>query len=161
MPLDQFALAAPVDRDDTPSLVETVDLRQRQRIDHKAQRRVGRKIECDGEHCADRAGVHDQHDIARRQCRKAVGGAADLIDETFAARRTIARRRFPEIAVGIAEFGDEIIVTPSRPRSKILLFKGFVPDRRLKPKGCRGLPGSPCRAANFASFRRQTRFKRG
>ena len=82
-------MSAPVDRDHAPAAVEAVDPRQRQRIDDEAQRAVGRQIERDGEHGADRAGMHDKNDIARRQLRQPRRRAGNLIDKTFAAGRRL------------------------------------------------------------------------
>ena len=144
-------LPAPVDRDDAPAIVEAVDLRQRQRIDHKAQRGSRRKVERDGQHRADRAGMHDQDHVARRQCREAVDRAADLIDKTLPARRAVARRRFPEIPIDIAEFCDKIVMPSSGPRPEILFAKGVLLDG-FEPERGGGLPGPPRRAANRVSL---------
>ena len=109
--------------------LEPVDTRQRQRIDHETQRLLGLKIERDGEHGADGAGMHDEDRLACGQQRKPGARARDLVDKTFAAGRPVARGRFPEFAIGRAEFVFEFIVTPSGPRAKILFAKGGLFDR--------------------------------
>ena len=90
-------LTALVDRDDAPAALETIDPRHRERIDDKAQRAVGIKIKRDGERGADRTGMHDEHDIARRQRCQPCIRAGNLIDKTFATGRPVAGRGFPEI----------------------------------------------------------------
>ncbi len=112
-----------IHRNDAPAVVEPVDARQRQRIDHETQRVVWRKIERDGEHGADGAGMHDEDRLARWQQRKTGASARDLVDETFAAGRPVAGGRFPEFAIGAAELAFQLIVTPSRPRAEILFAK--------------------------------------
>ena len=104
--------------------------------------------------------MHDQDDFACRQCREAIDRAADLIDKTFPARRTIARRRLPEIPVGIAELGNKIVMPPSGPCAEILFAKGVLPDR-IEPERGSGVAGTPGRAANRVSRRRQSRLERG
>ena len=100
--------SALVDRDDAPAALETIDSRHRERIDDKTQRAVGIKIKRDGERGADRTGMHDEHDIARRQWSQPCIRAGNLIDKTFATGRPVAGRGFPEILVGVAKLGDEI-----------------------------------------------------
>ena len=51
---------------------------------------LGRKIERDGEHGADGAGMHDEDRLACRQQREPRAGTRDLIDKTFAAGRPVA-----------------------------------------------------------------------
>src|SRR3982074_31113 len=56
-------LSALIDRPPAPAILKAIDPRQRERIDDKAQRGVGRKVERDGEHGADRAGMHDEDGV--------------------------------------------------------------------------------------------------
>ena len=104
--------------------------------------------------------MHHEHNISRRQRCEAVDGAADLIDETFPAGRRVARRRFPEIAVDFAEFGDEVVMPPSGPGAKILLAKQPLPDR-IEPEGNSGFKRPPRRTAADKSLCRQSRLERG
>ena len=67
--------------------------------------------------------------------------ARDLIDKTFAAGRPVARRRFPEFPIGIAELGGEIVVAPSGPGAKILFAKGGLFDR-IEPERAARFPAS-------------------
>src|SRR5258708_5530496 len=98
--------------------------------------------------------MYHQHRIAGWQSRKSRNPARNLIGKAFAAGRGVAGRRFPEIAVGIAEFGQEIVVTPSGPAAKILLAKQGLPDR-IEPEGNRSFKGPPRRAANGKGIWRQ------
>src|SRR6476661_10568708 len=104
-----------IHRNHPPAVLESIDARQRQRVDHETQRVVGRKIERDSEHGADGAGMHDEDRLARRQQRKACACARDLVDETFTAGRPVAGGRLPEFAIGRAEFTFEFTVAPSGP----------------------------------------------
>src|SRR6266481_4818705 len=135
-------LSALVDRDDAPAALETIDPRHRERIDDKAQRAVGIKIKRDGERGADRTGMHDEHDIARRQWRQPCIRTGNLIDKTFATGRPVAGRGFPEILVGVAKLGDEIVVPPSGPNPEILFTKGGLYDR-IEPEASCGFPCPP------------------
>src|SRR5712664_2621454 len=144
-------LSALVDRNDAPATLETIDPRHRERIDDKTQRAVGIKIKRDGERGADRAGMHDEHDIARGQWCQPRIRAGNLIDKTFAAGGAGARRRFPEILVGVAELGNEVVVPPSGPGSEILFAKVGLFDW-IEPKGDSGFPCPARRAANRKSI---------
>jgi len=104
-----------VDRDHPPAALEAIDPRQGQRSITKRNAPSGCKIERDGEHRADGAGMRDKADIARGQRRKASARTGNLIDKTFTAGRPVARRLFPEVLVGGAELGGEIVVPPSGP----------------------------------------------
>src|SRR4051812_22181281 len=139
--------SALVDRHHAPAIGEAVDPRQRQRIDHEAQRPVGSKIERDRKYRADGAGMHHQHGVAGRPGCKPPPGPLDLADKTSATGRPVVRRRFPERAIGVAEFGDEIIVPPPGPRAKILFAEIGLVDR-IEPKRPRGLARAARRAAN-------------
>src|SRR6185437_11783090 len=150
--------SAAIDRNDAPAALEAVDPRQRQRIDDEAQRGVRFKIESEREHSADRAGMHDQDDVARGQSRKAPDRTADLADKTLAAGRGVACRRFPEIPIEVAKFGDEVVVAPPGPRAEILFAEGALLDRIERE---RGLKGPPCRAADGKRIRRQSRLECG
>src|SRR6202171_203298 len=128
-----------VDRDPPPAALEAIDPRQGQRVDHKTQGAIGCKIERDGEHRTDGAGMRDKDDVARGQRRKACARTGNLVDKSFATGQPVARRRFPEILVGGAEFGDEIVVPPSGPGPEILFAKVRLLDR-IEPEGNSGFP---------------------
>src|SRR5438094_789213 len=83
--------------------------------------------------------------VAGRQGRKPRFGTLDLVDKALAAGRPVDRRRFPERAVGVAKFGDEIIMPPPGPRAKILLAEIGLLDR-VEPKRQRGLTRAARRA---------------
>src|SRR6202163_1945407 len=118
-----------VDRDHPPAASEAIDPRQGQRVDHKTQGAIGCEIERDGEHRTDGAGMRDKDDVARGQRREAGARTGNLVDKTFAAGQPGARRLFPKVLVGVAEFGDEIVVPPAGPGPKILFAKVRLPDR--------------------------------
>ena len=73
--------------------------------------------------------MHDEDRLACGQKRKPGARARDLVDKTFAAGRPVAGGRFPEFAIGRAEFAFEFVVTPSGPGAKILFAKGGLFDR--------------------------------
>src|SRR4051812_37016843 len=100
---------AAVDEAEAPGGSEAGEPGEREGIDDKAQRNVGRKRERDGQHGADSAGMYDQHDVVCGQARKTIARAGDLIDKTLAAGRAVFSRRHPECAIGLAEFGREIV----------------------------------------------------
>ena len=130
--------SALVDRDHAPAIFKAIDPRQRQRVDHESQRAVGRKIERDGEHGADGAGMHDENASPAGSEREPCPRARDLVDKTFAAGRPVAGRRFPELLVGLAEFGDEIVVPPPGPFAKVLFAKRCI-LRRIEPQPARAV----------------------
>ena len=105
-------------------------------------------------------GEHDEDRIARRQRRKACACARDLVDETFTARRPVAGGRFPEFAIGRAEFLFEFIVAPSGPGAKILFAKGGLFGCN-EAQSLGRLPRSTRRAAHCERASRQSRLQRG
>ena len=104
--------------------------------------------------------MRDEDDVARGQRREACAHTGNLVDKTFAARQPVARRQFPEILVGGAELGDEIVVPPSGPGPEILFAKVRLLDR-IEPEGSSGFPRPARRTANGESIFRQSRPERG
>ena len=104
--------------------------------------------------------MHDEDRLARGQQRKPCARARDLVDKTFAAGRPVAGGRFPEFAIGRAEFAFEFVVTPSGPRAKILFAKGGLFDRNeTQPLG--RLPRAARRTAHRQCASRQSCLERG
>jgi hypothetical protein len=99
----------------------------------------------------------DPRPVQRRQpCIR----AGNLIDKTFATGRPVAGRGFPEILVGVAKLGDEIVVPPSGPHPEILFAKGRLYDR-IEPEANSGFPCPPRRTADRKSIFGQSRLQRG
>ena len=103
--------------------------------------------------------MHDEDRLARGESRKPSAGARDLIDKTFAAGRPVALRRFPEFAIGRAEFAFEFVVTPSSPCAKILFAKGRLFDRN-ETQSLGRLPRAARRAAHRKRASRQSCLER-
>src|SRR5260370_35601142 len=98
--------------------------------------------------------MQEEDQVGRRNGSKPTGGAADLVDKTFAAWRVVACRGLPEIAVGLAKLGEQIGVPPSGPRPEILFAKAGLHER-IELKGERGFQSPARRAANRKRICRQ------
>jgi hypothetical protein len=104
--------------------------------------------------------MHDKDDVSSRQASEPASDARDLIGKALAARRTPIRRRCPEILIGRAELGGQIIMAPPGPHPKILFGKRALLDW-IEQKRKRGFPGSPRRTAKAGRASRQPHFQRG
>src|SRR5262249_42530991 len=84
----------------------------------------------------------------------------DLVDKAFAAGRPVTAGKFPELAIGRAEFDGEMVVTTAGPGAEILFAKVRLLDR-VETERLRGFARAARGTANRECIHRQSCFQRG